>query len=264
MKDALCKAFCDTLIVREVPPLGYSVGTTFRQSNGDAVGFYVVFDKADRSRARIEDDGLTVPMLEASGVDLSGGPRAEAFSALLHQSQVRYDPEENLLHTDFVAIERLPTQALGFVAFLIRVQEFLLLTRENVEDTFRDDVIRAVREHYVGRASIYVDDETDAAVPNSRADAVIAPPDVAPLALFIGTNEPKALEATLLHSDVLAKLTRPARVMLVLETAKPKRIRESTLARAQNRFTVTVFPGQRADVLSRMDRELWGERKIIH
>jgi len=263
MKDSLCKAFCDNLIVREVPA-GLSVGTSFRQSNGDSVGFYIVFDPGDPSLARIEDDGLTVSTLEMSGIDLSNGPRAEAFSALLRQSRVRHATQENLLHTDFMAVERLPMAALEFVAFLIRVQEFVLLTRENVEDTFKDDVIRAVREHFSGRASVYVDDETEESDPTTRADVVVAPPDVAPLALFIGTSEPKALEATLLYSDIKAKLARPAKVMLILKTAKPKLIRENTLTRAQNRFTVTVFPGQREDVLARMDHELWGYQESVH
>jgi hypothetical protein len=262
MKDALCKAFCDSLVVREVPA-GLSVGTNFRQTNGDRVGFYIVFDKHDQSRARIEDDGQTMPMLEATGVDLLSGPRAEAFLATLKQSRVLHDPEENVLHTDFMPIDQLPFTALGFVACLIRMQEFFFLTRENIESTFKNDVIKAIQDHFVERAVVYVEDQADAALPHSRADVVIAPPGTEPLAIFIGTSESRALEATVLHSDVLAGLSTPCKVMLVLETSRPKRIPQNTLDRAQTRFSVPIFKGLREEALARMDRDL-GVSGTVH
>ena len=264
MKDALCEAFCDSLTVREVPA-GLAVGTSFRRANGDAVGFYVVFDGKNRSRARIEDDGQTMPMLEAAGVDFSpGGPRATALAAALKQSRVQHDEDENLLHTDFMPNDRLPSAALEFVAFLIRVQEFVLLTRENVEETFKDDVIRAVRTHYADRATVLVGDEVRVALADARADVAVVPKQGLPLAVFIGTSEPKALEATLLWSDIRAKLEREAKVMLVLDSPKPPRIREHTVARAMNRFSVVVFPGMERDALAAMDRTLYGEDSAVH
>lgn len=263
MKEALCHAFCEALSVREVP-IGLAVGTSFRRSNGDAVGFYISFESNEQSRARVEDDGLTVAMLEAAGIDLSNGPRADQFVGLLRQSRIRLDDTESLLHTDYMAIEFLPTAALEFVAFLIRAQEFMSWTREAVEDTFKDDVIRAVQEHYLSRATVYIGDKTESILPNSQADAVIVPPTGVPLALFIGTSEPKALEATLLWSDIRANLAKSAKVMLVLDSPKPKRIRDNTLARALNRFPVTVFPGLRIEALAAMDRSVFGETETLH
>ena len=263
MKEALCNAFCEALNVRDVP-IGLAVGTSFRRSNGDAVGFYVAFEDKDRTRARIEDDGLTIAMLEAAGVNLSNGPRSDQFSGLLRQSHVQHDEDESLLHTEFMPTARLPGAALEFVAFLIRVQEFAHWTRETVEETFKGDVIRAVQEHYAGRASVYVGDDTEDVLPNSPADAVIVPPSGSPLAIFIGTSEPKALEATLLWSDVLAKVAKPAKVMLVLDSVKPKRIRDNTLARAMNRFSVSVFPGLQDEVMAGMDRLIFSEGGTLH
>ncbi len=263
MKEALCNAFCEALSVREVP-IGLAVGTSFRRSNGDAVGFYISFDESGTGRARVEDDGLTIAMLEAAGVDLSSGPRADQFNGLLRQSGISQDVDESLLHTEFMPLERVPRAALEFVAFLIRAQEFMNWTREAVEDTFKDDVIKAVQEHYAGRAAVYVGDKTDAILPNSPADAIIVPPTGPPLALFIGTSEPKALEATLLWSDIRAKLAKAANVMLVLDAPKPKRIRDNTLARAMNRFPVTVFPGLRIEALAAMDRSVFGDSETLH
>ena len=137
-------------------------------------------------------------------------------------------------------------------------------TREAVEDTFKDDVIKAVQEHFAGRAAVYVGDETEAVLPNSPADAIVVPSAGTPLALFIGTSEPKALEATLLWSDIRAKLAKAANVMLVLDAPKPKRIRDNTLARAMNRFPVTVFPGLQVEVLAAMDRCVFGDSETMH
>lgn len=258
MKEALCKAFCENLNVHEVP-IGLAVGTSFRRSNGDAVGFYVVYEDISRQRARIEDDGLTIASLEAAGVNLSNGPRAEQFAALLRQSHIYQDDEESLLHTDFMPNERLPVSALEFVAFLIRVQEFMHWTREAVEETFKDDVIRAVKEHFTGRARIYLGDEAGSVLPGATADIVIEPPSGEPLAVFIGTSEPKALEATLLWSDVRARLAKPARVLLVVDSPKPKRIRDRTYARALGRFPIAVFPGLREEALATIDRSVFGD-----
>ena len=263
MRDALCQAFCEALTIREVRA-GLAVGTGFMRSGGDRIGFYVTYKGRDRTVARAEDDGLTIPMLEAAGVDLSSGPRAEAFSTLLQESGVSYDAIENILHTSFVPIQRLPAIALAFVAFQLRIQDFLLLSRDRVEETFRDDVIKAVQERFKGRASIYVDQSTTEVFPASPCDIVIVNPTTQPLAVFVGTSEPKALEATLLWSDSKAGEVRDTKVMLVLESPKPRFIRNLTLSRAMNRFPVTVFPGLENEVLNAMEREVFGASTKVH
>ena len=263
MKDALCSAFCQGLTVRDVP-VGLAVGTPFKQANGDAIGFYVVYDKENRSTARLEDDGLTLPSLEAAGFDLSGGPRLEALASLLRQAKVSLDADEALFHTPYTPLDRLPSLALQFVGFLIRAQELVLLTRENVEATFKDDVIRAVRSHFVGRAQVLVDKFAEEIIPNAPSDVVIVPEEGIPLAIFIGTSDTKALEALLLSSDVLAKLTKSVHVMLVVDSPRPRRIREWTMAKAMSRFPIGVFPELKADALAAMDRVVFGESATHH
>ena len=71
MKDRLCEAFCGDLNVRAVPA-GLAVSTPFLAPDGDRIGFYIVKDK---DLLRIEDDGLMLPTLEASGIDFRSGTR---------------------------------------------------------------------------------------------------------------------------------------------------------------------------------------------
>jgi hypothetical protein len=47
MKEAICKAFCDEIRIKEVP-IGLAVSTAFRRADGDAIGFYVVANRAER------------------------------------------------------------------------------------------------------------------------------------------------------------------------------------------------------------------------
>jgi len=79
MKQKLCKAFCDDLSVQKVPA-GLAVTTAFAGADGDHIGFFVI--KTSDTKYRIEDDGVTLPYLEGSGLDFNSGTRGEALSEL--------------------------------------------------------------------------------------------------------------------------------------------------------------------------------------
>lgn len=145
MKEELCQAFCGALILRDVP-VGQAVGTGFRQPNGDAVGFYIVYDVLDKSRARLEDCGLTVPDLMASGIDVMTGTRAVVFNEMLSDAHAHYDADQCVIHTDFMSIKSIPSAALAFVALLIRIEALMLLSPEKVEATFREDASTGVHQ----------------------------------------------------------------------------------------------------------------------
>lgn len=150
MKEELCRAFCNEISVREVP-VGLVVSTPFRRSDGDPIGFYVVRNQSAPSMARLEDDGQTVPYLEACGVDFETQTRAKAFHALLVEYGAQYDEHEALIHTTFIPETEIPRVAIRFTALLLRLTDFLLLTQEHVESTFREDATKRIRER-VGEA----------------------------------------------------------------------------------------------------------------
>jgi hypothetical protein len=78
VKEALCKAFCDELSVRPVGA-GLAVTMPFDGLNGEPIGFYVIRDGEVPAEYHLEDDGTTVPMLEANGVDFATETRKEAL-----------------------------------------------------------------------------------------------------------------------------------------------------------------------------------------
>lgn len=263
MKEDLCKAFCGDISVRDIP-IGMAVSTGFKREDGDAIGFYVVYDPDDRTIARLEDDGATIAYLDACGADVTEGPRAEAFAALMSEYGVEHDEAENILHTPFLPSSHLAPAAMRFVAFLLRMQDFLLVTRERVEETFKADVIRAVTERFADRAEILVDDAVVEALKHFPADVVIKPTGADPMALFIATSENKALEALVFWMQTTFVARAPCKVMLILDTAKPQRIKERTLARAINSFPVSVFRGEEVPALDAIERQIYGSSGALH
>jgi hypothetical protein len=152
VKDELCKAFCDQLRVREVPA-GLAISTAFSYSDCEPLGFYVVGPDA-LNRFRIEDDGTTIPLIEADGIDLETTTRQEAMAALLTEYDVHYDADRGDLTTPPLTAAQVPSAAFKFVALLLRLQDLILLTPERAASTFREDATKAIRESLGARAVI--------------------------------------------------------------------------------------------------------------
>src|SRR5215468_73310 len=153
MKEELCRAFCNEISVKEVP-VGLAVSTPFRRSDGDAISFYVVNNTTLPGIAHLEDDGETMPYLEACGVDFETQTRKKAFDALLNEYGAEYDENENIIRTPNLKEQDLPRAALGFVTLLLRLFDFLLLTQEHVESTFKEDATKRIKRTVGDRATI--------------------------------------------------------------------------------------------------------------
>lgn len=145
MKDQICRAFCDEIRVRDVPA-GLAIGTAFRRSDGDAIGFYVIKNPVESGLAHIEDDGTTIPYLEAAGVDFDTQTRQKAFSTILDEYGAQYDADEAVIRTPDIPEHEIARTAIGFAALLLRLSDFLLLSQEHVESAFKDDAKKRIRE----------------------------------------------------------------------------------------------------------------------
>jgi hypothetical protein len=66
-----------------------------------------------------------------------------------------YDEDENVIRTAKLKEQDLPRATLAFVALLLRVFDFLLLTQERVENTFKDDATRRFKQTIGGRAVVH-------------------------------------------------------------------------------------------------------------
>lgn len=236
-KQMLCDAFCHDLEVSQVPA-GLAVRTPFATADGDAIGFYITPHPTETGRYRIEDAGLLIPMLEATGVNLDAGSRATAFHRLLQEHHASFDDQSLELHSEYVEEADVPSEAMRFIALMLRVQDLELLNQETVANTFREDVQADLDRTLKGRAQIAYHSPPHANFKDFEADAVIRNNGQS-LALYFGTTDERVNEAVILwlenHNRQLG-----LKVALMLEREKPPQINNRSLRRAMNRLDATT------------------------
>lgn len=258
MKEAICKEFCNQLRVKSVPA-GLAVGTSFIGPDGDAIGFYVI--GPDHSgQFHIEDSGATVPILEASGADLELASRLQAFTELLSQYEVAYDLESGGLSTASLSEREVPRAALRFVAFLLRLQDLLLMTRERAESTFRDDALREIQRTIGARAEVKTDAVISDALSDFKADIIIRAPNRDPVAVFLVMADAKLYEAMLVQTEADTKAQTPCKVVALLE--RDTSVSQRAFKQAMNRLTPLRYRDDQENALKRIEREALGIQRM--
>ena len=94
----ICAAFCDGLVVRQVP-MGYAISTPVTWFSGDNLSFYV---RVEGERARLEDSESLLFDLAGQGVDFSSENRMELLSGLLHEHGVVLSDKDGLFCTEWL------------------------------------------------------------------------------------------------------------------------------------------------------------------
>ena len=256
MKEALCEAFCGDLKLTDVP-VGFAVTTTFRRDDGDAVGFYLVRDKTRPGIYRIEDDGTTIPFLEASGVDFTTDTRSDALDALLDSHGIEFDEDEMLLHSLPMSEADLPKGAMRFLSFMLRINDFLLLTKDKIASTFKEDAANQIIERMEGKAVVEMDKPVSPSLSDTLPDMVIRASGRTPVAVFFGTSAQRVNDAIFLQMQALYEAKEQVQVIALLERENviPHELRR----RASNRLTaVPIYRGDEPTSINRIEREALG------
>ncbi|MBI1220195.1 MAG: DUF1828 domain-containing protein [Rhodobacteraceae bacterium] len=261
MKEELCTAFCEGLEIVKVP-IGFAVGTNFKTDMGDNLAFYVCGpDKNDLWY--LQDDGTTVPYIEASGADLSVAAREEAFQALLADYGAVLDTDTLELKSRVLDRADVPASAMQFVALLLRVQDLALLSTERVHSTWVEEATRMLTGAVAGRATV---DLKAAVFPDADefpADLVLRSEARPPVAVFFGVSDTKIYEALLLQSYAKYQVKRDCEVVVILEEdgAVTKKARQ----RADNHLIVPRFKGGKSDAIGRIVEVATGSRpEVMH
>jgi hypothetical protein len=262
MKEELCRAFCDEISVKEVPA-GLAIRTPFLRSDGDAISFYIIRKDTVPGIARLEDDGETIPYLEACGVDFETATRKKAFEQLLKEYGAEHDEAENLIRTPNMREADLPRAALRFSALLLRLYDFLLLTQEHVESTFKEDAKKRIKEVIGPRASVLEDVPVSPTLSEIVPDLVITAAGRDPVAVFLAQSAVRIQDAIILQMDALYVAKEPIAVVALVES-------QSTLSRdmqrrAGNRLAaVTTWEGDQIAAVQRIEREAIGTEATRH
>lgn len=255
MKEELCRAFCDNLTVNEVPA-GLAVSTAFVGADGDKIGFYVVRNSST-GLLRIEDDGMTLTYLEGSGVDFSSGTRNEAMLELLDEYEVEIDDDTQEFFIGRLLESDLPDAALRFVAFSLRVRDFMLMTEYRVATTFREDAARLLKEGLLDRATIEENKPLSPKLADFTPDFVLRAKGRPPVAVFLGTSEARVLEAIILQMRATHEINEPCSIIALLERSKS--ISTKTRQQAANRLAaVPEFRGDEIASIGRIVNETLG------
>lgn len=256
MKEELCAAFCDGLDIAEVP-IGIAVGTSFMGQTGDRIAFYITGPDAS-DLWRLQDDGSTVPWVEASGADLTVSARAEAFSALLTEYEASYDDETSELRSAWLPRDHIAKAAMQFVAMLLRVQELALLTIERARSTWVEEATLMLQEAIGEQAKIIPEAPVFPDLEEFSADLVIKSDKRPPVALFFGISDTKVYEALLLQSYARYQMHRDCDVVVLLENDNS--VTRKARQRADNHLIVPRYRGAKGDAIGRIVEAAIGER----
>ncbi|MBR2121241.1 MAG: DUF1828 domain-containing protein [Afipia sp.] len=254
MKQKLCKAFCDDLSVQKVPA-GLAVTTAFSGADGDHIGFFVI--ETSKTKYRIEDDGVTLPYLEGSGLDFKSGTRGEALAELQSEYGVSIDDETQEFYIGNLLEDQIPAAALKFVAFSLRVRDFMLMTEFRVATTFREDAARLLSEAVNGRAAIEENVPITPKLSDFPADFVLRAPGRRPVGVFLGTSDNRVLEALFVQMRNQHEIHEECAIVALVE--KPRTLSLRVRQQATNRLEfLTEFRGDEVAAVERIAREAIG------
>jgi hypothetical protein len=262
MREAICKAFCEEIRIKEVPA-GLAISTAFRRADGDAISFYAVRNRLEPALVHLEDDGTTVPYLEAAGVDFETQTREKAFASILEEYGAQYDSDEAVIRTDEMPESEIARAAIGFAALLLRLFDFLLLSQEHVTSAFRDDAVKRIREAVGSRATVQEDQLVDDHLSEVRPDLVIRAPNRDPVAVFLAQSAQRVNDAIFLQMAALYEAHKPVSVVSLLELDSS--ISAKLRQRASNRLSaVPIYRNDEDQAVQRIVREAIGSGAMIH
>jgi hypothetical protein len=262
MKEEMCRAFCNEISVKEVPA-GLAISTAFRRRDGDAISFYVIRDPSLPGLSHLEDDGETVPYLLACGVDLSTQTRQRAFQDLLTEYEAQFDEGESVIRTSQMSEEALPRAAIRFVALLLRLSDFFLLTQEHAESTFREDVAKRIKEAIGDKAVIRENEPVTPRLKEVTPDMVLRAGERVPVAVFLAQSAQRVNDAIFLQMAALYEARQAVSVIAILE--KDGQANHRLRQRASNRLsTIMVYDGDEDAAIHRIEREVMGIESTFH
>jgi hypothetical protein len=247
VKDQICRAFCSDLSVREIDS-GFAISTPYDDVYGDPIGFYALAKEGDEYT--LIDNGSTMAFIEAAGATVGSGTRHEVFNSLLAEYGANYNEDRGELSIPSVLLTDVPKASLRFMALLLRLKDLLLLTRERVESTFREDVITALREKLRDAAVISEDEAVSERLLDVIPDLVLRAPNRDPVALFIATSDQKVSEAIYLQMAAQHEAKTPLIVVAMLEHEGS--VKGPLRQRADNRLD--AVPRYRKDEHQAIDR----------
>jgi len=256
LQEKICEALCGGFSVRSVP-IGFAIASPFDWFTGDKMIFYA---RTRGSQIRFEDSGSTVFDLEGAGVDFSSPTRVESLKEICAESRVTFDEDECLFTSEWVDGKQIGLEAVRFMSFMVRVQDMLLTIRARVNNTFRDDLIAAVKERFGNEARVETSEAPVDELSYYVVDIVIRHKSGKIAAIFPATSEEKALESVLFAKELELQHIDNVIPFLVFEKADGgTKIRSNTRSKALNsELKLASWDGGKMDVMEKIAKSVAG------
>jgi hypothetical protein len=126
VKQELCKAFCDSVSVTELP-CGFGISTTLFEIEGDPAGLYAIGPDST-GHWKLEDAGRLLPSLIASGYDLASDQRRKALASILETADAAFDEDGLEISTGPISKSDIPAHAIRLIVALVRVSDLVQKT----------------------------------------------------------------------------------------------------------------------------------------
>lgn len=133
-------------------PRGFAITTPYTYEDGDPIILYAV--KVGDKVYQIEDAGVQIPSLEACGVGVSEGTRGDAFTSLLNEYGLQFDDKAMVVRTAKTPEQEMGEAAIRLLAFLLRLQDFMLLTPDRIRQTWHEDALQSLHMTFDGIANV--------------------------------------------------------------------------------------------------------------
>lgn len=251
-QQTLCSALCDGFQVREVP-IGFSITSPFMWLEDEPLVF---IGRKEGKKIRFEDSGATLMLLEDVAGDLSTDARLDAIRMLASEHHVTYDEEGHKFYTQWQDIDSSSSGIISFLSFMNRIQDMKLLSRERVENTFRDDLVRAITEHFSSGFSVKERQEVIPGKIGYISDVSVTNPANRTVAVYAATQEVKALEALLASEVVFRENIKTVMPLLVFEDYLSSSISKRTRTRSMNNEVMLLadWSGGKEQVIEKVEK----------
>jgi hypothetical protein len=240
LRRQLCSAFCIDISVHEVPA-GLAISAMFQDDIGDKVGAYLI---RDTETAFLADDGSFLAELDAAGIDVRAGSRAQFLERVLAPAGAFVDPETLEIRTPALDEEPSPARIIEFLSALARVQDIKYWTQERIRSTFIEDATAALTKRFLGVATIHSNAAVDERMSEFPADLVIRPQDSVHhnvIAVFLAQTLQKLDEALLFWHEARSHAMAHLRVAALVEDLATFPVQSRKAQRTFNRIDATAF-----------------------
>lgn len=200
LEKAICSAFCDGFRVREAP-IGYIITSPFTWHDGEPL---VIYARRKENILRLEDSGATLLSLEDVAGDLTSDSRLETIRGLAAQHGVTFEEDDSRFSTQYFPEADIGKGVIQFLSFMNRVQDLEFLVRSKVENTFKEDLLESIREHFKEGYELKEKSEIYPRRKGHIADVLITSATGRSAAVYAATQELKVVEA-LLAAELIAK-----------------------------------------------------------